>query len=409
MSIMPGNIKTKTWLPSSPASGRLDLMIQSASGGGHNVIVEGHGRLMAAKKLGMEKVPVIHLDHLTDEQRRAYALAHNRTAELSEWDEVVKDLELRSIDELDMSQFGFDLSALKDDGETVEDDYDIDAPVDARAKHGDIWQLGRHRLMCGSSTDDDNVAALMDGERAAMLFTSPPYSDMREYEGGKDLSVDNLAQFISVYRSYVDYQCVNLGIQRKKDDIFEYWNEYIKVARQCGYKLLAWNVWDKGMTGNIGQAKAFFPLRHEFIFVFGTRFFEINLTVEKKPESIRKYTKPKTKRNADGSMELHTCGDTSQPYKQMESVLFMRPELGNIRALHPATFPVGLPAEYIKAMSHKGDIIIEPFGGSGTTLIACEQLGRKCRIMELEPKYVDVIIARWEQFTGKKAELINGE
>ena len=276
------------------------------------------------------------------------------------------------------------------------------------AKLGDIWQLGRHRLMCGDSTDGNDIAQLMNGEKAKMLFTSPPYSDMREYEGGKDLSVSNLAQFISAYRPYTDYQCVNLGIQRKNNDIYEYWNEYIRIARESGYKMLAWNVWDKGMTGNIGQAKAFFPLRHEWIFVFGTEFFEINLTKKKKEESIKEYTAPKTKRNKDGSMEYHSTGDTSKPLKQMESVLFLHPELNNeIRQSHPATFPVGLPGEYIKAMTATQDIVIEPFGGSGTTLIAAEQTNRNCRIMELEPKYCDVIIKRWENLTGEKAVLIN--
>jgi DNA modification methylase len=201
---------------------------------------------------------------------------------------------------------------------------------------------------------------------------------------------------------------VNLGIQRKNNDIYEYWNEYIRIARESGYKMLAWNVWDKGMTGNIGQAKAFFPLRHEWIFVFGTEFFEINLTVQKKEESIKEYTAPKTKRNKDGSMEYHSTGDTSKPLKQMESVLFLHPELNNeIRQSHPATFPVGLPGEYIKAMTATQDIVIEPFGGSGTTLIAAEQTNRNCRIMELEPKYCDVIIKRWENLTGEKAVLIN--
>ena len=232
---------------------------------------------------------------------------------------------------------------------------------------------------------------------------------MREYEGGKDLSVENLAQFIAKYRPYTDYQCVNLGIQRKNHDIYEYWNEYIRIARENGYKMLAWNVWDKGMTGNIGQAKAFFPLRHEWVFVFGTEFFEINLTIEKLPDSITDNPTRHTKRNIDGTTSYHTTGDTSKPYKQMESVLFLHPVLqNNLRDLHPASFPVGLPAEYIKAMSDEEDIVIEPFGGSGTTLIACEQLGRKCRIMELEPKYVDVIIERWENLTGKKAVKING-
>lgn len=375
-----------------------------------NVVVIGHGRLMAAKKLGMDKVPCIRADDLSEAQIKALRLVDNKTNE-SEWDfdALEQELDELSID-FDMSDFGFDAFQVEDEPqEAQEDDFDVDAPVEAKAKLGDIYQLGRHRLMCGSSTDEDNIAKLMDVESAAMLFTSPPYSDMREYEGGKDLSVENLAQFIAKYRPYTDYQCVNLGIQRKDNDIYEYWNEYIRVARDNGYKMLAWNVWDKGMTGNIGQAAAFFPLRHEWVFCFGTEFFEINLTVEKKPDSITDHPSKKTKRNADGTTSPHSAGDTSKPYKQMESVLFLHPVLQNdLRALHPASFPVGLPAEYIKAMTQQGDIVIEPFGGSGTTLIACEELNRSCRIMELEPKYVDVIIARWEQFTGQKAVLLNG-
>lgn len=375
-----------------------------------NVVVIGHGRLMAAKKLGMDEVPCVRADDLSEAQIKALRLADNKTNE-SEWDFSALEHELDELSvDFDMSDFGFDAFQVEEEPqEAQEDDFDVDAPVEAKAKLGDIYQLGRHRLMCGSSTDEDNIAELMDGEHAAMLFTSPPYSDMRDYEGGKDLSVENLAQFISCYRPYTDYQCVNLGIQRKNNDIYEYWNEYIRVARDAGYKMLAWNVWDKGMTGNIGQAAAFFPLRHEWVFCFGTEFFEINLTVEKKPDSITDHPSTKTKRNADGTTSPHSTGDTSKPYKQMESVLFLHPVLQNdLRSLHPATFPVGLPAEYIKAMTQKDDIVIEPFGGSGTTLIACEELGRSCRIMELEPKYVDVIIARWEQFTGQKAVLLNG-
>ena len=377
-----------------------------------NVVIIGHGRLAAAKQLMLDTVPVVYADNLTEDQVDALRLADTKTNE-SEWDFGKLEEELAALDiaGFDMTQFGF--GELEDEfkdarTEIVEDDIPDADETEVKAKRGQIYQLGKHRLMCGDSCDEKDIAALMEGQKGKMLFTSPPYSDMREYEGGKDLSVDVLAQFIAKYRAYTDYQCVNLGIQRKNNDIVEYWNEYIRVARDCGYKMLSWNVWDKGLTGNIGQAKAFFPLRHEWVFVFGTEFFEINLTMEKKENSIKKYTAPKTKRNADGSMEYHTTGDTSKPFKQMESVLFCYPSLDiKVRQSHPATFPVGLPAEYIKAMTNEGDIVIEPFGGSGTTLIACHELNRQCRIMELEPKYVDVIIRRWEDFTGMKAVLLN--
>ena len=377
--------------------------------GKDNVIVEGHGRFEACKQLGIDTVPVVRLDHLTDEQRREYAIAHNATAELSEWDLDILGDELA---ELDLSDFDFDFG-IEDEEEKIEIAEDeapeVDEDAEPIAKLGDIWQLGRHRLMCGSSTDENDVAKLMNGKSAKILFTSPPYSDMREYNGGKDLSVNNIARFIPTYRAYTDYQCVNLGLQRKEHEIYPYWDEYISIAKDCGYKLMAWNVWDKLMCGSIGQQSAFFPIRHEWIFVFGTGFYEINQTWEKQEASINKKQKVQKMRQKDGSTKYTTIGDTSNKYKQMESVLPLNPESGTIRKLHPATFPVGLPGEYIKAMTDKKDIVIEPFCGSGTTLIACEQLDRVCYGMELDPKYCDVIIKRWETLTGEKAKRLTGK
>ena len=371
----------------------------------NNIIVEGHGRLLAAKELGMETVPCIRLDHLTDEQRRAYALAHNRTAELSGWDFLVRDEELANIAEIDMSAFGFDLDDIEDEHQDIIED-SIPETAETRCNNGDIWKLGNHRLICGDSTDPAVVDRLMDGVKADMLFTSPPYSDMREYNGGKDLSVSNVSNFISAYRPYVDYQCVNLGIQRKNHEIVQYWDEYIAKAKECGYKFLAWNVWDKMECGSIGQQSAFFPIRHEWIFVFGTEFYEINLTQQKKSKPTRA-KESTTRRQADGSLRKSTKGDQSHSLKQMESVLQITPvKVHDVD--HPAPFPVNLPAEYIKAMTDEGDLVIEPFGGSGTTLIACEQLNRKCYMCELDPNYCDVIIDRWEAFTGEKAVLEEG-
>lgn len=145
--------------------------------GAENIIVEGHGRLLAARKLGMDTVPVIRLDHLTDEQRRAYALAHNRTAELSEWDDVVKELELQNISEIDMSLFGFSGDNIEeaDDGD-IEEDEPPEPPEEPASKPGDIYQLGEHRLMCGDSTDAEAVDKLLDGAEIDLLMTDPPYN-----------------------------------------------------------------------------------------------------------------------------------------------------------------------------------------------------------------------------------------
>lgn len=375
-----------------------------------NVIVAGHTRLKAAEKLGLSEVPCIRADELTDEQVKAFRLADNKVSEFALWDNEKLNVELSELAEfdIDMSQFGFDLDV--DPVEIEEDDFDEESAASAppRVKRGEVWKLGEHRLMCGDSTNSGDVAELMQKDHADVLFTSPPYADLRTYGGDKNVDVSHLVNFIPTYRDYTDYQCVNLGLKRHDAEIIRYWDEYISAANECGYKLLAWNVWDKLTAGSIGNQSAFFPIRHEWVFVFGTEFYEVNLTWEKRPESILTDVAPKLVRQKDGTMKRSSAGDYSHKYKQMESVLHLLPEHGKVLKDHPAPFPIALPAEYIQSMTNSGDIVIEPFGGSGTTLIACEQLGRKCCMMELDPHYCDVIIKRWEDFTGGKAVLVNG-
>ena len=372
------------------------------------IIVAGHTRWKAAKKLGLDEVPCIIADDLSDEQIKAFRLADNKVSEKAEWDFDLLGEELDELFDFDMSVFGFEDEMVEDEPIIVEEDDvpEVDEEAEPITKPGDIWQLGRNRLMCGSSTNEEDVAKLMNGKKAKILFTSPPYSDMREYNGDKELSVEHISSFIAMYRPFTDYQCVNLGIQRKEHEIVPYWDEYIDVAKHSGYKLMAWNVWDKTMCGSVGQQSAFVPIRHEWIFVFGTEFFEINQTWEKKEESVKE-AKKRAVRQADGSMKFSSTGDMTNKYKQMESVLYLCSEVGSIRSEHPATFPVGLPSEYIQSMTDEGDNVIEPFCGSGTTLIACEQLGRNCFGMELDPKYCDVIVKRWETLTGEKAVKLN--
>ena len=373
-----------------------------------NVIVCGHSRWRAAQKLGLTTVPVYVADKLTPEQVQAYRIADNKTAELADWNYDLLPLELRALQDAqyDLTLLGFDTDELEKllagEDNVFEGETDPDAipavPEVAASCLGEIYQLGNHRLLCGSSTDENDVARLMEGTKAKMLFTSPPYSDMREYNGGKDLSVENLVSFIGCYLPYTDYQCVNLGLQRRDAEVLEYWNSYIEAARQAGYKMLAWNVWDKGVVGSIGLQKAMFPIRHEWLFVFGTEPFAINRTWEKKECNINAKKIRNKVRQKDGTTRFSTVGDTSNPLKAMESVLSVMVELGSIRHEHPATFPVGLPLEYIRAMSQPSDMVIEPFAGSGSTVIACEQVNRVCRAMELDPKYCDVIRRRWAEF-----------
>ena len=257
---------------------------------------------MALKELGYKEVECIRLDHLTDKERKEYTLVHNKTTMDTGFDLDVLLPELEELDFLSDFDFDFGIEDEEEETEIVEDEApEVDEDAEPIAKLGDIWQLGRHRLMCGSSTDENDVAKLMNGNSAKILFTSPPYSDMREYNGGKDLSVNNIARFIPTYRAYTDYQCVNLGLQRKDHEIYPYWDRYIEIAKDSGYKLMAWNVSDKLMCGSIGQQSAFFPIRHEWIFGFGTEFYEINQTWEKQEASINKKQKVNKVRQKDGS------------------------------------------------------------------------------------------------------------
>jgi DNA modification methylase len=215
---------------------------------------------------------------------------------------------------------------------------------------------------------------------------------MREYNGNKDLSISNIVEFITSFYQYSNYQVINLGLQRKEHNIYEYWNDYIIKAKENGYKFLSWNIWAKPSAGSIGNQSAFFPICHEWIFVFGKEFKHINRTIERNTPIKKDRTKRKV-RQADGSMSISSVGFQGE-LKEMESVFYSNPELGDIRSLHPATFPIELPTEYIKAISNENDIIAEPFTGSGTTMVASHQLNRKCYGMELDPKYCQVIIDR---------------
>lgn len=389
-----------------------------------NEIIEGHGRLLAVMEMDdIKSVPIIRLDRLSDEQRKAYMLIHNKLTMNTDFDIDVLNTELNGILDIDMQEFGFDYEENEKELKEVE----IPDDVKQRCKEGELWKLGRHRLLCGSSTNKNDVDRLMDKKKSKLLFTSPPYSDIRDYNGDKDLSVKNICKFIDRYKEYCEIQAVNLGIQRKDGDIFPYWNEYIANAKESGLKLLAWCVWDKLSCGSIGMQKAMIPIRHEWIFVFGEKAVDMNYTWKKKDASIVANAGNKHNsavRRKDGSIVSTTSGITNKAYKKMETVLDIqfeenedycltsvtkqKLESGKICKKHPAPFPVYLPAEYIASFTEEGDIVVEPFGGAGTTLMACEQMQRTCYIMELDTNYCDVIIQRWEDFTGEKAVRING-
>lgn len=324
-----------------------------------NEVIAGHTRLKAAKKLGMDQVPTIIADDLDENQVRAFRLADNRVGELADWDKEILEVELLDIDGLDMEQFGFDeLETLLEDDEVVEDEFDDEVPEEPKSKLGQIYQLGEHRLMCGDSTSVDDVEKLMDGNKADMVFTDPPYniayqgvSDKRTIQNDKmddDDFVDFLQQSIMVCDTA--YVCCS----------WQYAHLFKRAMTNLGMPPKAMIIWNKV---NPAQHLDKYFKQHEIIFYYG------------------KFGGEKTLR-----------GDIWECKRQRNTV-------------HPTMKPLELIGMALEDNPDK-KIVYDGFGGSGSTLIACEQLNRKCYTMELEPKYVDVIIDRWEQLTGKKAVLL---
>ena len=365
------------------------------------VVLGGNMRLKACTEAGLKEVPVIVADELTEEQQREFIIKDNVGFGEWDWELLSKEWEADDLESWGLDVPEYEVTQL----EAVEDDYEIPDEIKTDIVLGDLFEIGEHRLLCGDSTDSDAVAKLMNGEKAEMLFTSPPYSDMREYNGEKDLSVDRISDFIPTWMPFAEYQVVNLGIQRKDNEIVQYWDEYIEKAKQCRYKLISWNVWHKSSV-SVGQQSAFIPIYHEWIFVFGTAFKDINRTWEREKPATKK--NKRSVRQADGTMKESTIG-TQQSRKEMESVFRCNVELGDIRSLHPATFPIELPSEYIKAMTNEKQVIAESFTGSGTTMVASHQLKRKCYGMELDPKYCQVIVDRMLKLDPSLTVKRNGE
>ena len=378
----------------------------------NNVVVAGNGTLEAAKALGWTDINVVYSD-LSGTEAIAFAIADNRTAELGSWNKDILGKQLLGLSRegFGIANIGFDPKQWiriehKDEEKVFDESKQDDIPsietgnTDLRVMLGDIWQLDDHRLMCGDSTDRESVLSLFTDNKAALLFTSPPYSDQRTYRGDKELSTEYISTFISVASDLCELLAVNLGLSRKDGEIIQYWDDYIKKAKDAGLKLLSWNVWDKGAAGSIGNQTAMFAITHEWIFVFGKNRKELNKTYPNKNQGM--LANHTSNRQADGIVKKNKERIIAE-FSNLRTVYAVTAQKARDDIDHPARFPVEFPQGYIEACTNPGDWVYEPFCGSGTTLIACEKTDRKCLAMELDPHYCDIILKRWETVTGKKA------
>ena len=452
-----------------------------------NIIVEGHGRMLACEQLGMTEVPCVRLDHLTDEQRREYAIAHNATAELSEWDLDILPDELA---ELDLSVFDFDFGIEDEEEETeiVEDEApEVDEDAEPIAKLGDIWQLGRHRLMCGDSTDKATVEMLMDGKKADMVFTDPPYGMKKEADGvlNDNLNYDDLLEF---NKKWIPLTFANTkengswycwGIDEPLMDVYSHILKPMQRENKITFRnFITWKKENDNPTmlfnGACSSNNRSFYTNEKCLFVMcGVQGFNNNKDhYDETFEAVRSYLENEAKRvnltsktltqitgvqmyghwftksqftiipevhykklqayyNGDAFCmdynELKNLFDKDQHETLKEAVMAKRAYFDGTASQcidvwvhdvtsqkerelsggHATPKPIELCGRAIKTSSRESETVLDVFGGSGSTLIACEQLNRTCYMMELDPKYCDVIIKRWETLTGEKSVLIN--
>lgn len=328
-----------------------------------NVIVCGHTRFYACKKLKIDTVPCVMADDLTDEQIKAYRLADNKVSEIATWDFDLLNDELSDLVDFDMSAFGFDLGETEQE-EVEEDNFDVDEniPDEPKAKYGDVYQLGNHRLMCGDSTSIGDVEKLIGKNKIDLVLTDPPYGISVVSDDGKvgaDFGVTQKGTYMSVKgddttdttKEFYN-TCVAVGIDKYILFGGNYFTDFLPFSD-------GWLIWDKRCESGI---------KNSF---------------------------------ADGEMAWCSFHTPIRIYHQLWNGMIREGE--HEKRVHPTQKPVRLLGEIIKDFSSENDNILDCFGGSGSTLIACEQTNRTCYMMEYEPHYIDVIIARWEQFTGQKA------
>jgi len=349
---------------------------------GDNGVIAGHGRLLAARKLGLTEVPVIELAHLSPTQKRAYILADNRLALNAGWDEELLRIELADLKlaDFDLGVIGFDPDELDDlladrepDAAGLTDDDAVpevtEHPV---SRPGDVWLLGEHKVLCGDATDPNDYVTLLGDELADMAWTDPPYNvnyanSGKDKERGKNRPIlnDNLG---SDFQGFLENACSNL-LSVTKGAIYiamssSELDTLQSAFRAAGGKWSTFIIWAKN-TFTLGRSD--YQRQYEPI-LYGWR------------EGVDHYW----------------CGARDQG----DVWLVNKPVKND---LHPTMKPVELVERAVRNSSKTKDIVLDPFGGSGSTLIACEKTGRRARLMELDPKYVDTIVLRWQDYTGKSA------
>ena len=389
---------------------------------GSNGIIAGHGRLLAARKLGYKDVPTIELSELTETQKKAYIIADNRLALNAGWDNEMLTIELNDLlaDGFALKMLGFDpkeLNALLEP-EVIQGLTDEDAvpevPEQPVTVLGDVWLLGKHRLMCGDCKSFSDIEKLLNGQKINLVVTSPPYASQRTYDeasGFKPISPD---EFVNWYQDIASNIMANLAddgsyfcnikpnAEGLKRELYVF-DLVLAHVRDWGWNFADEFCWER--SGIPQQVARRFKNQFEPIYHFTKGEWKFN------PEAVKHESKAVPKAKGKGAGDTNAAkrqGHVSavdgndiaagMAYPGNRLPTFQSEALG-----HPAAFPVGLPEFFVKAYTDSKDVVFDPFMGSGSTLMAAEKNGRIACGTELSPKYCDVIVKRWQDFTGKIA------
>ena len=385
-------------------------------------VVAGHGRLLAAQKIGLKNLPVVILDHLTPIQRRAYILADNKLAEGATWNNELLANELRALEDecMDLSILGFSNEELDSLLATLPENFEEysahipegnvqaekipSVPVHPVSRMGDIWNLGSHKIICGDATKISVVKTLMGKDTAALCFTSPPYGQQRNYT----LEIEDWDALMQGVFLCVPIQpdgqiLVNLGLIHRDNEVRLYWNKWMEWMGAQGWRRFGWYVWDQG-SGLPGDWAGRLAPSFEFVFHFNRAVRHphkiIPCKYAGKDEHLRSDGTSSSMRGKDGQVQAWThAGQPVQDYRIPDSVIRISRQKGAIgKGIdHPAVFPVGLPEHIMRAYSNRNDIVYEPFCGSGSSILAGQRSGRQVRAVEIAPEYVDVTVRRFQQ------------
>ena len=353
--------------------------------------------------LGLENVPCIIADDLTPEQIKAFRLADNKVGELAEWDFEKLMQELTALESFDMDAFGFDtLPEVSDNVEAT--DIDLDAELESietpTCQAGDIWRLGEHRLMCGDSTDADAIARLMDGEKADLLLTDPPYNVAVSNSKGKTIQNDDMPD--ADFLRFLESAFVAADASMRNGAGFYIWHaetegmNFRQACKSVGWKVRQNLVWVKNQ---IVLGRQDYQWKHEPC-LYGWKDGNAHYFIKNR--------KQPTVIDDEINIDLLSVDELREIVRNAyELSTVFREDKPTRNAEHPTMKPLHLIKRQVKNSTKRGGNVLDIFGGSGTTMIACEELSRKCYMMELDPKYCDVIIKRWETMTGRRAEREN--